>query len=72
MNRRGVICDTDHGSFLPDDLPEQVKEAGVPVSAVCRRASEQAPRRMGAIRAIRLDEPAAVAARESTAGRTGS
>jgi len=53
--------------YLPDDLAEQVKESGVPVSVVCQRALEQAVRRIGAIRAIRLDEPASqdVAARQS-------
>ncbi|MEU4442315.1 Clp protease N-terminal domain-containing protein [Actinosynnema sp. NPDC050801] len=53
--------------YLPDDLSEQVKEAGVPVSAVCQRALEQAVRRIGTIRAIRLDEPATqdAAARQS-------
>ncbi|MEV8438204.1 Clp protease N-terminal domain-containing protein [Actinosynnema sp. NPDC051121] len=53
--------------YLPDDLAEQVKEAGVPVSAVCQRALEQAVRRIGTIRAIRLDEPASeeAAARRS-------
>lgn len=53
--------------YLPDDLAEQVREAGVPVSAVCQRALEQAVRRIGTIRAIRLDEPASqdAAARQS-------
>ncbi len=32
--------------YLPDELAEAVKEAGVPVSAVCQRALEQAVRRM--------------------------
>ncbi|MFC7546604.1 Clp protease N-terminal domain-containing protein [Plantactinospora sp. GCM10030261] len=36
--------------YLPDDLAEAVKEAGVPVSAVCQRALEQAVRRITAIR----------------------
>ncbi|MFE9746668.1 Clp protease N-terminal domain-containing protein [Saccharothrix saharensis] len=53
--------------YLPDDLAEQVKEAGVPVSAVCQRALEQAVRRIGTIRGIRFDDPASeeVAARQS-------
>lgn len=38
--------------YLPDDLAEAVKDAGVPVSAVCQRALEQAVRRVTAIRAI--------------------
>lgn len=48
-------------------LAEQVKEAGVPVSAACQRALEQAVRRIGTIRAVRLDEPASqdAAARQS-------
>ena len=53
--------------YLPDDLAEQVREAGVPVSAVCQRALEQAVRRLGTIRAVRFDDPATeeVAARQS-------
>lgn len=40
--------------YLPDDLAEAVKEAGVPVSAVCQRALEQAVRRVTAIRETAL------------------
>lgn len=36
--------------YLPDDLAEAVREAGVPVSAVCQRALEQAVRRVTAVR----------------------
>ncbi|MEU5400074.1 Clp protease N-terminal domain-containing protein [Streptomyces sp. NPDC005963] len=36
--------------YLPDELAEAVKEAGVPVSAVCQRALELAVRRVTAIR----------------------
>ncbi|MEV4756330.1 Clp protease N-terminal domain-containing protein [Micromonospora sp. NPDC049559] len=36
--------------YLPDELAEAVREAGVPVSAVCQRALEQAVRRVTAIR----------------------
>ncbi|MFG1946843.1 Clp protease N-terminal domain-containing protein [Nonomuraea sp. NPDC048826] len=36
--------------YLPDDLAEAVKQAGVPVSAICQRALEQAVRRVTAIR----------------------
>ncbi|MEO3869284.1 Clp protease N-terminal domain-containing protein [Nonomuraea sp. B12E4] len=36
--------------YLPDELAEAVKQAGVPVSAVCQRALEQAVRRVTAIR----------------------
>lgn len=38
--------------YLPDDLAEAVKEAGVPVSAVCQRALEQVVRRLTAIREV--------------------
>jgi ATP-dependent Clp protease ATP-binding subunit ClpA len=38
--------------YLPEDLAEAVKDAGVPVSAVCQRALEQAVRRVTAIREI--------------------
>ncbi|MFC5750212.1 Clp protease N-terminal domain-containing protein [Actinomadura rugatobispora] len=36
--------------YLPDELAEAVKETGIPVSAVCQRALEQAVRRVTAIR----------------------
>ncbi|MGW0436120.1 Clp protease N-terminal domain-containing protein [Micromonospora sp. NPDC003197] len=36
--------------YLPDELAEAVKESGVPVSAICQRALEQAVRRVTAIR----------------------
>lgn len=42
--------------YLPDDLAEAVKEAGVPVSAVCQRALEQAVRRVTAIRRTVLSD----------------
>jgi ATP-dependent Clp protease ATP-binding subunit ClpA len=38
--------------YLPDDLADAVKDAGVPVSAVCQRALEHAVRRVTAIREI--------------------
>jgi ATP-dependent Clp protease ATP-binding subunit ClpC len=38
--------------YLPDDLAEAVKDAGVPVSAVCQRALERAVRRVTAVREI--------------------
>lgn len=41
--------------YLPDDLAEAVKDAGVPVSAVCQRALEQAIRRVTAVREISSD-----------------
>lgn len=42
--------------YLPDDLAEAVKETGVPVSAICQRALEQAVRRVTAIRAATLGD----------------
>ncbi|SNS16378.1 ATP-dependent Clp protease ATP-binding subunit ClpC [Streptosporangium subroseum] len=41
--------------YLPDELAEAVKKAGVPVSAVCQRALEQAVRRVTAIRETALN-----------------
>jgi ATP-dependent Clp protease ATP-binding subunit ClpA len=38
--------------YLPDDLADAVKDAGIPVSAVCQRALEQAVRRVTAVREI--------------------
>jgi ATP-dependent Clp protease ATP-binding subunit ClpC len=38
--------------YLPDDLAEAVKDAGVPVSAVCQRALEQAVRRVTSTREL--------------------
>jgi ATP-dependent Clp protease ATP-binding subunit ClpC len=51
--------------YLPDELAEAVKEAGVPVSAICQRALEQAVRRITAIRETALGDldDAALAAR---------
>ncbi|WP_329083980.1 MULTISPECIES: Clp protease N-terminal domain-containing protein [unclassified Streptosporangium] len=43
--------------YLPDELAEAVKRAGVPVSAVCQRALEQAVRRVTAIRETALGAP---------------
>lgn len=50
--------------YLPEELAEAVKESGVPVSAICQRALEQAVRRVTAIRETALggaagDDPAA-------------
>jgi ATP-dependent Clp protease ATP-binding subunit ClpC len=42
--------------YLPDELADAVKAAGVPVSAVCQRALEQAVRRITAIREAGLDD----------------
>src|SRR3954447_8332793 len=36
--------------YLPDELADAVRETGVPVSAICQRALEQAVRRMTTIR----------------------
>ncbi|MEV4706951.1 Clp protease N-terminal domain-containing protein [Actinoplanes sp. NPDC049316] len=50
--------------YLPDDLADAVRDAGLPVSAICQRALEQAVRRVTAVRQTVLgdldtDEPAA-------------
>ncbi|MEV6342477.1 Clp protease N-terminal domain-containing protein [Actinoplanes sp. NPDC051851] len=42
--------------YLPDDLSEAVRATGVPVSAICQRALEQAVRRVTAIRETSLTE----------------
>jgi ATP-dependent Clp protease ATP-binding subunit ClpC len=42
--------------YLPDELAEAVRQTGVPVSAVCQRALEQAVRRVTAIRETILGE----------------
>ncbi len=42
--------------YLPDDLAESVRESGVPVSAICQRALEQAVQRVTTIRAAILDD----------------
>lgn len=42
--------------YLPDELAEAVKDTGIPVSAICQRALEQAVRRVTAIRATSLTE----------------
>jgi ATP-dependent Clp protease ATP-binding subunit ClpA len=44
--------------YLPDDLAEAVRDTGVPVSAICQRALEQAVRRIGAIRQLAAEDPA--------------
>jgi ATP-dependent Clp protease ATP-binding subunit ClpC len=41
--------------YLPDDLADAVRDTGVPVSAICQRALEQAVRRITAIRQTVLD-----------------
>jgi ATP-dependent Clp protease ATP-binding subunit ClpA len=40
--------------YLPDELAEAVKETGLPVSAICQRALEQAVQRVTAIRETSL------------------
>ncbi|MDG4766188.1 Clp protease N-terminal domain-containing protein [Solwaraspora sp. WMMD406] len=40
--------------YLPDDLADAVRDTGIPVSAVCQQALEQAVRRVTAVRAIPL------------------
>lgn len=42
--------------YLPDDLADAVRDTGVPVSAICQRALEQAVRRVTAIRRISLTD----------------
>jgi ATP-dependent Clp protease ATP-binding subunit ClpA len=42
--------------YLPDELAEAVKDTGVPVSAICQRALEQAVRRVTAIRQTALGD----------------
>jgi ATP-dependent Clp protease ATP-binding subunit ClpA len=42
--------------YVPDDLAEAVRKTGVPVSAVCQRALEQAVERMTAIRTAVLSD----------------
>ncbi|WP_433084641.1 Clp protease N-terminal domain-containing protein [Dactylosporangium sp. CA-052675] len=51
--------------YLPDELAEAVKATGIPVSAICQRALEQAVRRVTAIRETVLGDldDAALAAR---------
>ncbi|MEU4426079.1 Clp protease N-terminal domain-containing protein [Actinoplanes sp. NPDC024001] len=40
--------------YLPDELAEAVKDTGIPVSAICQRALEQAVRRVSAMRETSL------------------
>ncbi|WP_433350536.1 Clp protease N-terminal domain-containing protein [Micromonospora sp. CA-111912] len=40
--------------YLPDDLAGAVRDSGVPVSAICQRALEQAVRQVTAIRQVAL------------------
>ncbi|MBC2876957.1 MULTISPECIES: Clp protease N-terminal domain-containing protein [Streptomyces] len=60
--------------YLPDDLAEAVKRTGVPVSAVCQRALEQAVRRVTAVREVILadagDAPAGALAHFTARART--
>jgi ATP-dependent Clp protease ATP-binding subunit ClpA len=42
--------------YLPDDLADAVRDTGVPVSAICQRALEQAVRRMTTVRKAVLGE----------------
>src|SRR3982751_3870783 len=42
--------------YLPDDLADAVRDSGVPVSAICQRALEQAIRRLQAIREVSLSD----------------
>jgi ATP-dependent Clp protease ATP-binding subunit ClpC len=59
--------------YLPDELAEQVKESGIPVSAVCQHSLEQAVRRVAEVRAAvagRQDLDEALARLTSLTGRT--
>ncbi|MEV4348079.1 Clp protease N-terminal domain-containing protein, partial [Actinoplanes sp. NPDC049596] len=51
--------------YLPDDLADAVRESGIPVSAICQRALEQAVQRVAAIRDATVTDldPAALAER---------
>jgi ATP-dependent Clp protease ATP-binding subunit ClpA/post-segregation antitoxin (ccd killing protein) len=51
--------------YLPDDLAEAVKEAGLPVSAICQRVLEQSVKRVSAVRAAVVGE---LAGADPTAG----
>lgn len=42
--------------YLPDELAEAVKDSGVPVSAICQRALDQAVRRVNSIRSAVLSD----------------
>ncbi|GAA0517830.1 hypothetical protein GCM10011581_22090 [Saccharopolyspora subtropica] len=42
--------------YLPDELAEAVRTAGVPVSAICQRALEQSAKRVMALRAAALGD----------------
>jgi ATP-dependent Clp protease ATP-binding subunit ClpC len=42
--------------YLPDELADAVRDAGVPVSAICQRALEQSIRRLAVIRTIAVEE----------------
>jgi hypothetical protein len=42
--------------YLPDDLSDAVKDSGVPVSAVCQRALEEAVSRVRVIRGLELGD----------------
>jgi ATP-dependent Clp protease ATP-binding subunit ClpA len=61
--------------YLPDDLSDAVKDSGVPVSAVCQRALEEAVSRVRVIRGLVLgdldyDNPTGALARFTARTRT--
>jgi ATP-dependent Clp protease ATP-binding subunit ClpA len=61
--------------YLPDELAEAVKEAGLPVSPICQRALEAAVRRVAGIRQtarldLTLDDPTAKLANFTVKART--
>ncbi|WP_250037059.1 Clp protease N-terminal domain-containing protein [Paractinoplanes maris] len=57
--------------YLPDDLAEAVRETGVPVSAICQRALDQAVRRITTIRQAVLTDVDAAALAEQFPNLTG-
>ncbi len=58
--------------YLPDELAEAVRDAGVPVSTVCQRALEHAVRRITAIRETTLAELDAAAGAGVTGDRAAA
>ncbi|WP_250009920.1 Clp protease N-terminal domain-containing protein [Actinoplanes sp. M2I2] len=57
--------------YLPDDLAEAVRATGVPVSAICQRALDQAVRRITTIRQAVLTDVDAAALAEQFPSLTG-
>jgi ATP-dependent Clp protease ATP-binding subunit ClpA len=53
--------------YLPDELADNVREMGLPLSAICQRALEQSVKRVGAVRAATVGD---VSGPDPTAGLT--